>query len=60
MDMNYGVGDAGGRGCAGLRGIKGWKWDNLNSIVNKIYLKRRITFKLLLLIIKVPKLIGLF
>ena len=32
--------NAGGRGCAGWRGIKGrGKWDNYNSIINKIYLK---------------------
>ena len=30
-------GYAGGRGCAGQRGIKGGKWDNCNSIINKIY-----------------------
>ena len=29
----------GGRGCAGRRGIKGGKWDNCNSIINKIHLK---------------------
>ena len=30
----------GGRGCAGWRRIKGRnKWENCNSIVNKIYLK---------------------
>ena len=29
----------GGRGGAGWRGIKGGKWDNVNSIINKIYLK---------------------
>ena len=33
-------GNAGGRGCAGQRGIKGGKWDNFNSIINKIYLKK--------------------
>ena len=38
-----GVGNAGGRGSAGWwgsgqRGIKGEKWDNCNSIINKIYL----------------------
>ena len=31
--------NAGGRGCARRRGIKGGKWDNCNSIINKIYLK---------------------
>ena len=30
--------NAGGRGCAGQRVIKGVKWDNYNSIINKIYL----------------------
>ena len=28
-----------GRRCAGWRGIKGGKWDNCNSIINKIYLR---------------------
>ena len=32
-------GNVGGKGCAGWRGIKGGKWDNCNSIINKIYLK---------------------
>ena len=36
------AGNAGGRGCAGWRGIKGGKWDNCNSIINKIYLKNKI------------------
>ena len=31
-----------GRGCAGRRGIKGQKWDNCNSTINKIYLKKQI------------------
>ena len=31
----------GGRGFAGWRGIKGGKWDNCNSIINKIYFKKR-------------------
>ena len=30
----------GGRGCTGQRGIKGGKWDNCNSIINKIYFKK--------------------
>ena len=30
-------GNAGWRECAGQRGIKGGKWDNCNSIINKIY-----------------------
>ena len=32
----------GRRGCAGWRGIKGEKWENCNSIINKIYFKKRI------------------
>ena len=28
------------RGSSGQRGIKGEKWDNYNSIINKIYLKK--------------------
>ena len=42
MDMNeWGWGgNAGGRGGAGWREIKRRKkWDNCNSIINKIYLK---------------------
>ena len=31
------VGNVGGRGCAGQKRIKGGKWDNCNSIINKIY-----------------------
>ena len=31
------VGNAGGRGCVGQRAIKERKWDNCNSIINKIY-----------------------
>ena len=31
----------GERGCAGRRGKKGEKWNNCNSIINKIYFKRR-------------------
>ena len=34
-------GNAGGRGCAGWRGPKGGKWDNCNSIINKIHLKNK-------------------
>ena len=26
--------------CAGQKGVKGGKWDNCNSIINKIYLKK--------------------
>ena len=33
-------GNVGGRGCAGWSGVKGEKWDNCNSIINKIYLKK--------------------
>ena len=33
-------GNAGGRGCAGQRGIKGGKWDSCNSIIDKIYFKK--------------------
>ena len=29
----------GGRGWAGWSGVKGWKWDNCNSIINK-YIKK--------------------
>ena len=32
-------GNVGGRGYAGWRGLKGEKWDNCNSIINKIYFK---------------------
>ena len=33
-------GNRGATGCAGWRGIKGGKWDNCNSIINKIYFKK--------------------
>ena len=33
--------NVGGRGCAGRRGVKGGKWDNCNSIINKIDLKNK-------------------
>ena len=33
-------GNVGGRGCAGQKGVKGRKWDNCNSKINKIYLKK--------------------
>ena len=37
-----GPGNAGGREGAGQRGIKGRKkWNNCNSIINKIYFKKR-------------------
>ena len=29
--------NVGGRVCAGRKGVKGVKWDNCNSIINKIY-----------------------
>ena len=32
-------GNTGGMGGAWQRGIKGKKWDNCTSIINKIYLK---------------------
>ena len=32
----------GGRGCAGWRGINGGGWDNCESIINKIYLKKEV------------------
>ena len=32
----------GGRGWAGWSGVKGGKWDNCNSIINKMYLKIKI------------------
>ena len=35
-------GNVGGRGCAGQRGVKGGKWDNCNSIINKKYFKKYI------------------
>ena len=40
-------GNVGGRGWAGWSGVRGWKWDNCNSIINKyifkkyLYLERR-------------------
>ena len=34
-------GNVGGGGCAWQRGIKGGKWDNCNSIINKIYLIKK-------------------
>ena len=38
----------GGRGWAGKQGTKGGKWDNCNSIINKIYIffKRMLTWQL--------------
>ena len=40
MDMNSG-GKAAGIRCAGWWGLKGRKWDNCNSIINKIYFKKQ-------------------
>ena len=37
-------GNEGGRRCAGQRGIKGGKWDNCNSIINKIYFLEKKNF----------------
>ena len=38
-ELRWGNGD--GRGDAGQRGIKGRKkWDNCNSLINKIYFKK--------------------
>ena len=39
-ELKWGGGTVGQRGCAGRRGVKGGKWDNCNSIINKIYLKK--------------------
>ena len=40
-ELREGQGNAGGRGGAEWSGIKGRKkWDNYNSITNKIYLKK--------------------
>ena len=36
-------GNGGGSGCVGQRGIKGEKWDNCNSIINKIYFYKKHT-----------------
>ena len=33
-------GNVGGRGWAGWSGVKGGKWDNCNSIINKYFFKR--------------------
>ena len=41
MDMNHGGEGSWWEGGAGWRGIKGRKkWDNYNSIINKIYFKK--------------------
>ena len=34
-------GNVGGRGYAGRRGVKGGKRNNCNSIINKIYIKKK-------------------
>ena len=39
MDLNYGEGLLEGRGTR-HRGAKGENWDNCDSIINKIHLKR--------------------
>ena len=41
MDMNSRGRNVGGRGWAGWSGVKGGKWDNCNSIINKYVLKKR-------------------
>ena len=41
MDMNYRGGNVGGRGWAGGNGVKGGKWDNCNSIINKYIQKNK-------------------
>ena len=40
MDMNYKGRNVGGRGWAGWSGVKGRKWDNCNSIINKYIFKK--------------------
>ena len=40
MDMNYRGGMWEGRGGAEWSGVKGGKWDNCNSIINK-YIKKK-------------------
>ena len=37
-------GNVGGRECARQRGIKGGKCDNCNSIINKIYIFKNLTY----------------
>ena len=50
MDMNYREADVGGRGWAGWSGVKGGKWDNCNSIINKyIYKNENLTHVLVLI-----------
>ena len=48
------MGDAGGRRGTGSRGIKGGKWDNCNSIINKIYFKNKILKKQQLINVFLP------
>ena len=43
--LTRGQGDVGRREGAGQRGIKWGKWDNYNSIINKIYFKNYFTKK---------------
>ena len=33
----------GGRRCARWSGVKGRKWDKYNSIINRIYLKKKLS-----------------
>ena len=40
MDMNYRGGMWEGGGWAGWSGVRGGKWDNCNSIINK-YIKKK-------------------
>ena len=44
MDMNY----RGGmwEGGDGQDGVKGWKWDNCNSIINKYIIKSKLELTL--------------
>ena len=39
-------GNGGGRGCAGWRGVKGGKWDNCNSVINKIYIYKILFYQI--------------
>ena len=43
MDMNYRGGNVGGMVWAGWSGVKGGKWDNCNSIINKNIKKKDIS-----------------
>ena len=42
MDMNWVGGIAGVKWGIKQRGTKGGNWNNYNSIINKIYLKRKV------------------